>query len=162
MQSEFLARSVQKDVVKRKPRPAAPALGPDEDAYAAYVPKANPAKWAEASDDWKCPCCLRCKRAVKRHGMPLALEDEITINPGREFGSFISLPSRGHFDVEDYRALSAGRLLTVIGRAFGIPFLTSDDPEDDDADQIGEFLEAGMKSIEVQRHRNSANPNRKR
>jgi hypothetical protein len=66
VREDFLARSVQKDVVRRKARLTFDDVEPTDQEYASYVPKANPAKWAAAGDDWQCPCCGRGKRAVLR------------------------------------------------------------------------------------------------
>lgn len=64
--SQFLARSVQKDTVKRQARMQASIREPTDEEYAAYLPKANPEKWTDAPKDWSCPCCRRMKRAVMR------------------------------------------------------------------------------------------------
>jgi rubredoxin len=67
MREAFLARSVQKDVVARRTgRPRTTPLGPSEEDYASYAPKANPTKWLAAGEDWTCPCCGRGKRGILR------------------------------------------------------------------------------------------------
>jgi rubredoxin len=65
MRSDFLARSVQKDVA-RKDRPKTAARRPSDEEYHNYVPEKVAAKWSETSDDWACPCCGRGKRALMR------------------------------------------------------------------------------------------------
>jgi hypothetical protein len=67
VRSDFLTRSVQKDVAPaRKARSTRKVVGPTDGEYASYVPRANPEKWAAAGEDWSCPCCGRGKRAVLR------------------------------------------------------------------------------------------------
>tara|TARA_R110002020_G_scaffold69730_9_gene181443 strand:- start:18332 stop:19864 length:1533 start_codon:yes stop_codon:yes gene_type:complete len=65
MRSEFLARSVWKDVMKRVRVPTGDRSPTDEE-YACHVPNARPQAWAEAGEDWTCPCCGRGKRATMR------------------------------------------------------------------------------------------------
>ena len=65
MRSDFLARSVQKHVMKRE-RPKTVVRRPTDEEYGSYIPENVAKKWAETNEDWACPCCGRGKRASMR------------------------------------------------------------------------------------------------
>jgi rubredoxin len=65
MRSDFLARSVQKDVV-RKERQATAVRHPTDEEYQNYLPEKVAGKWTETGNDWSCPCCGRGKRSLIR------------------------------------------------------------------------------------------------
>lgn len=90
----------------------------------------------------------------EKHGLPLGLRDKITIHSGSDQGSFIELDGLADDDVEKHRILMATRLFVIIALALGIP--PSADPDGDGSDfsaSVGDFLNAGLRALEVQRKR---------
>jgi hypothetical protein len=65
MRGDFLARSVQKDMV-RKERQKSALRCPTDEEYRGYVPERVAGKWTEIDDDWECPCCGRGKKSLMR------------------------------------------------------------------------------------------------
>ncbi|MBY5511862.1 hypothetical protein [Rhizobium leguminosarum] len=65
MRSDFLARSVQKDVIRRE-RPKTAVRHPSDEEFASYLSEKVAGKWPETGDDWMCPCCGRGKRSLMR------------------------------------------------------------------------------------------------
>jgi hypothetical protein len=90
----------------------------------------------------------------EQHGMPLSLQDEVTIHKGKSQNSFLELPAQESEDKENYRVMMAVRLLISIAAALGIPM--GIDPDGDGSDvetSVADFLSAGTRALQVQKHR---------
>jgi len=88
------------------------------------------------------------------HGIPLALKDTITINAGASAGSYIELPAPQDEDTEAHRVMTAIRLFIYVAKSLGVALGAN--PEDEDFDfgsPVSSFLEAGQRTLEVQKRR---------
>lgn len=86
----------------------------------------------------------------ERHGIPLCLDDEITLYPGSQPRSFIKLPEQAELTEEAHRLHMAYFAFSPLATAFGIsPGL--DDDGALTADSISNFAEAGIRALDIQR-----------
>lgn len=90
----------------------------------------------------------------EKHGLPLILRDKITLHSGSDQGSFIELSGLTDDDVETHRIIMATKLFVLVALALGIP--PASDQEDDGIEfssSVGDFLNAGLRALDVQKNR---------
>lgn len=91
----------------------------------------------------------------EKHGLTMILNDKITIHPGKEQNSFIELPPpTENNENNEHQVLMAASLFLTIAAGLGVsPDFDPDDDGSDIADTFSEFLNAGLRAIEVQKKR---------
>jgi hypothetical protein len=90
----------------------------------------------------------------EKHGIPLALRDKVILRSGSDQGSFIELSGLQDEDVEKHRIFMATHLFVIIAVALGIsPAAEQEDDGLDFSSSIGDFLNAGLRALEVQKNR---------
>lgn len=111
----------------------------------------------QISGIWRTIPFIDAKHALdeyEKHGMPLSLQDNVTIQKGKSQKSFLKLPPKENQEEESHRVMMAVRLLVAIAAALGIPMGIDPDGDGSDAETAAlEFLNAGMRASEVQKHR---------
>ncbi|MBZ9996587.1 helix-turn-helix domain-containing protein [Mesorhizobium sp. BH1-1-4] len=91
----------------------------------------------------------------ERHGIALGQRNKVLLHPGKEQGSFIELSGpEDNDDSERDRVIMATSLFVNIAIAMGVPLGIDPDGDGSDVkDSIGDFLNAGVRTIEVQKNR---------
>jgi len=90
----------------------------------------------------------------EKHGLPLVLQDRVTIYSGSDKGSFVELSGLQDDDIEKHRILMATELFVHIAHALGFhPAADQDDDGVDFSSSVGDFLNAGLRALDVQKNR---------
>jgi hypothetical protein len=90
----------------------------------------------------------------ERHGVALCLKNNITIHLGKEQSSFIELPGpKDRDDAEAYYMQMGVNLFIIIAIALGVSLGIDPDGDGSNSDRFGDFFPAGLRAVEVQKHR---------